>query len=304
VRSGSTVFKCALALATLLCHAGGSTVASADKLERKRREGLEEVRFFLNKDVQLEATLVSKAGPDEIYSFLGIQLEGCPAAPTSEIPDQLSTQFRIGGAGAWVGDLDGVNARITKATGSPGSGFAVFSAGRAPEFPGGPEFQFSFDGSFNVRRALIDSALERLEACVKRLPPGRYPGDELQRLCPSEEFSREQVGQTCVPYMEGTIGDPLPDGTGYKVFVNQGTKCDFVANRGKGSPSTSFTACYNGFYEGVARLSSPQGTTSALKRAAATAKRTCKKVRAKASRRALNACAAKAMSQSMDSRTR
>ena len=123
-------------------------------------------------------------------------------------------------------------------------------------------------------------------------------------MCPREEFTKEQVGQTCLPYIEGIITDPLPDGTGYKVYVSHGTKCDLVAFGKKERPLTSFVACYNGYYEGVARISDPLGAPSALKRAAAAAKRSCNRIRTKGSKRAFNACLAQAMSRSMDARAR
>ena len=279
-----------------------STIADAQDLSSRRRAGLEELRAaYLNKEFSIEATLVSQSGPEFLSNLFGKQLEGCPA-PGPEAAKSFTTRLRVEGAGAWAGDFDGINTKVKSAIGSSGSGFAVpsRSSARLPEFQKGPELEFIFDGTQDVQRSLIEEALRRVDRCLSAVPVGIYGPDELARRCPYPNISREKVGQTCVPFTSGIISEPLADGSGYKVVVNQGTVCDFVGFKGQASNSTSFMGCYNQQYEGIARVVNAREGASALAKMATTAKRQCKRLKRKRSARSIDACVMRVMGRAME----
>jgi hypothetical protein len=138
-------------------------------------------------------------------------------------------------------------------------------------------FEFTFDGTIDIKRSLVDAAAEKIDQCVSKLPSGSYPGDELSRLCPVPTVSRTQQKQTCVPLISGVIGEKLADGTGYKVSINQQTMCDFVGYGRPNDSNTGFTSCFQQRYEGVATISGgqPSAQVRALKAASSKAFREC-----------------------------
>lgn len=280
-----------------------SEPAQADDTESLRRAGLSEVReAFMRRGFAVDATLVERTGPEFLSGLVGKPLEGCPAAPVADFSDTFSIKFQVGDAQSWAGKNDGVNTRIKTDTGLIGTGFALPSNSSAllPENQSGPQFNFMFDGTNNVQRALIDQAIQRLDACLEALPPGSYPGDELARLCPYPEIPREQAGQTCVVSIFGMLTEATSDG-GFKVTVNRSTMCDFVGFNGTASTSTSFKNCFNERYEGTARMLTTGSLKSFVRAAAATAQNRCKrsgKAGVVAGRR-INRCVARSMTQAM-----
>jgi hypothetical protein len=113
----------------------------------------------------------------------------------------------------------------------------------------------------------VDQAAAEFDRCFSKVAPGNYTSEEIQKLCPYRQVSRSEQKQTCIEEIEGTIGKPLADGSGYEVTVIQGTECDFV---GWGQPAprnTGFTRCYANVYKGVATISSEDMATSAPQQA-------------------------------------
>ena len=271
----------ALAMAIAL-NAFTTGAGSSEDLSALRQKALADVGpVFLNKRVSIEANLVSSEGPEWWQKVFGTKVFGCPANPVTEPSQKLSLNFITGKAGRWAGSLDGINTAITKSTGAIGGGLAVpsNSSGRLPEVQSGPEFDFSFDGTQDVRRALVDVVAEQIDKCVSKLPLGSYKGDEISRLCPAPEVTRSQQKQTCVPVVTGSIGEQLADGSGYKVNVNQQTRCDFVGYGRSGDSNTGFTSCFSQHYEGVAKIEDGQQSakTSALRASARQALNDCGK---------------------------
>jgi hypothetical protein len=274
--------KFALLTLTLaaVVNALGLAAAYGEDLSSLRRKGLNEVSpLFLNKQVSIQAQLVSAEGPEWWERNFNTKAFGCPANPVTDPSEELSLNFSTGRAGTWAGDFDGINTEIRKPTGAIGYGLVVpsNSTARLSERQTRPELEFTFDGTMNVKRALVDAAAEQIDQCVSKLPSGIYAGDELSRLCPAPEVTRAQQKQTCVPYVSGFIGEELADGSGYKVYVNHQTMCDFVGYGRSGNSNTSFTPCFFQRYEGVAKIDGgPQSARfRALKAASKKALRAC-----------------------------
>lgn len=278
--------------------------ASAEDLSTRREKARSEVGpLFFNKEVSIEAQLASVDGPEWWERNFGKKVFGCPAAPSTDQPQELSMEFSTGGAGAWAGDLDGINTDIRKPTGAIGGGFAVpsNSTARLPEMQSGPELEFLFDGTADVKRSLVDAAAEKFDRCFSNLPAGTYLGDELSRLCPAPEVTRSQQKQTCVPYVSGVIGEKLADGSGYKVSITQQTMCDFVGYGRSGDTSTAFTPCFFQRYEGVAKMDGRRSSAKirSLKAASKKALRECGKNVRKLDPRKVVQCVHKSMIKSM-----
>jgi hypothetical protein len=276
--SGARVVALATVMNTLAL-----TAAHGEDLSSRRRRGLDEVTpLFLNKQVSIQAQLVSAEGPEWWERNFKTSVFGCPATPVTEPSAELSLNFSSGGAGAWAGDFDGINTKISKPTGAIGFGLAVpsKSTSRLSDRQTRPELEFTFDGTMDVKRALVDAAAEQIDRCFSKLPAGIYAGDQLSRLCPAPEVTRAQQKQTCVPYVSGVIGEKLADGSGYKVYLNQQTMCDFVGYGRSGNTNTSFTPCFFQSYEGVATIvGGPQSAKfRALKAASKKALKACGKI--------------------------
>jgi hypothetical protein len=259
-------------------------------------------RLFFDKQVSIQAQLVSAEGPEWWEKTFGKKVFGCPALPSTGQPEELSIAFSTGGAGAWAGDLDGINTDIRKPTGAIGSGLVVpsKSTARLPESQSGPEFEFLFDGTSDVKRALVDAAAEKIDRCVSNLPVGNYLGDDLSRLCPAPEVSRGEQNQTCVPYVRGVIGEKLADGSGYKVSVTQQTMCDFVGYGRSGNTNTGFTSCSFHYYEGVAQMDGEKSSARlrSLKAVSRKALRDCGRNGRKLDSRKIARCVEKSMAKS------
>lgn len=289
-------------MAAVVCAAFAvSGSAEAQELGERRGRGAQELRAtFLNRSFSIEAKLVSRSGPEFLSGLVGKPLQGCPVM-IPEPAQTLAMRFRVGGPGPWAGDFDGINAGIKTDLGESGMAFAVpsGSTARLPELQRGPELEFTFDGTRDVQRSLIDAAIRRLDRCLSALPQGSYEGDEIARLCPYPSVTREQAGQTCVPYTSGTLSEPLADGSGYRVMINQGTLCDFVGFNGQASRSTSFVSCFNARYEGVARISGSFEGAATLRAVSSAARRECRKGKRKRSARSIDSCVARVMARSM-----
>jgi hypothetical protein len=291
------------ALATVI-NVLGLAAAYGEDLSSLRRRGLEEVSpLFLNKQVSIQAQLVSAEGPEWWERNFNTRVSGCPANPVTDPSAELSLNFSSGGAGSWAGDFDGINTKISKPTGAIGYGLAVpsNSTSRVSERQERPELEFTFDGTMEVKRALVDAAAEQIDRCFSSLPSGSYSGDQLSQLCPAPEVTRAQQRQTCVPYVSGFIGEKLADGSGYKVYVNQQTMCDFVGYGRSGNSNTNFTPCFFQRYEGVAKIDGgPQSTkVRALKAASKKALRACGKIGRKRDSRKTARCVQASMVKSM-----
>lgn len=278
--------------------------AFADGLSARRETARSEIGpLFFGKQVSIQAQLSSFDGPEWWERNFGTKVFGCPAAPVTDQAQEMSLTFTTGGAGAWAGDLDGINTEIKKPTGAIGSGFAVpsNSTARLPEMRSGPELEFLFDGTADVKRSLVDAVAEKVDRCFSNLPPGTYLGDELSRLCPVPEVTRGQQKQTCVPYVSGVIGDKLADGSGYKVLITQQTMCDFVGYGRSGNTNTTFTPCFFQRYEGVATMADRRSSAEmrAVKIASKKALRDCGKNNRALGSRKIAQCVHKSMVKSM-----
>jgi hypothetical protein len=248
---------CLLALAALQ---GPVSLVLAEDYRQERAEARRELAPYFRKEVAIKSALVESTGP-EWAEKLGPQykLVGCPEQPVRPADPTKELIFRTAGPGPWVGGIDGINIAIKAPDGTQGGSVAypTNSTARLPEEnKTGTKYEFFFDATLNVRRALVDAAIEEFYRCFNQLPPGRFTADELDRLCPYRPVSRDQQGQTCVVSTTGTVGRPLTDGSGYEVEVNESTLCDFVGFGKGGDTNTSFTTCFNNYYKGVANISS------------------------------------------------
>lgn len=140
--------------------------AYADDYRSERDKGRKEVSSYFNKQVAVRAALVRSSGPEWTERFFNVRLFGCPTTPVAPAEPTKDILFTTAGPGPWAGAVDGINTVITTPDGVLGGGFAVpsNSTARLPEDLKGPELQFRFDGTLNLRRALVDAAVP--------LPPG------------------------------------------------------------------------------------------------------------------------------------
>jgi hypothetical protein len=234
--------------------------ALAQDYRQEREQARREVAPYFGKQVAMQSALVESTGPEIWEKMFGpkYKLVGCPEQPLNPADPTKELSFRTSGPGNWVGGVDGINIAITAPDGTKGGSVAypTNSTARLPEDNAtGTKYEFFFDATLNVRRALVDAAIAEFDRCFSKLPPGRYAEGESERLCPYRPVSRDQQKQTCVVSTTGTIGKPLADGSGYEVQVNESTQCDFVGFGKGGDTSTSFTSCFNNSYKGVATLS-------------------------------------------------
>jgi hypothetical protein len=231
----------------------------AEDYRQEREEARRELAPYFRKEVAIQSALVESTGPEWIEKLgARYRLVGCPEQPIRQADATKELIFRTAGPGPWVGAVDGINIEIKNPDGRVGGSVAYpsNSTARLPDDnKNGPKYEFFFDETLNVRRALVDAAIAAFDRCFSKLPPGRFTSDELDRLCPYRPVSRDQQRQTCVVSTNGTIGRPLIDGIGYEVEVNESTLCDFVGISRSGDTNTSFTTCFNNTYKGVATLS-------------------------------------------------
>jgi hypothetical protein len=239
-----------------LCAIGNSSYA--DEYSSGRAQARRELAPYFKKQVVIQGTLESSSGPEWSEKFFGTKLFGCPAQPAAPVEETKALSFRTAGPGPWAGGIDGINISITAPDGTQGGSLAVpsNSTARIPEDGRGAELQFFFDPTLNVRRALVDAAAAEFDRCFSRLEPGRYSSNELERLCPYRRVSRSEQKQTCVVGIDGTIGAPLPDGSGFEVKLRESTVCDFVGYGKSGDTNTGYTTCFYNEYKGVAKISS------------------------------------------------
>jgi hypothetical protein len=237
--------------AELLC---GVSLVRAEDVGSKRSAAERELSGYFRKNVVLELDLANVKGPAEIGSLRGRSIAGCPPQPIVFASDKKSMSLRTGTAGAWAGDLDGVNLSLTTADGKRGAGLAVpsNSTGRPSAANGNPELQISFDGMANVVRGIADVIGDNALSCLDSLPPGEYTGDEMAQRCGVMYPTRQEVGQTCVLVSEGAVGKPSADGASYQATLRDMTLCNFV-NLGFGE-SPIFTTCYVHEYVGKATI--------------------------------------------------
>ena len=240
----------------------------AEDYRQVREQARREVAPYFRKQVAIQAELVQSTGPEAWdEAFPKYKLVGCPEQPLNPADPTKELTFRTAGPGPWVGGVDGINIAITAPDGTQGGSVAypTNSTARLPEDNAtGTKYEFFFDATLNVRRALVDAAIAEFDRCYSKLPPGRYEEGELERLCPYRQVSRDQQKQTCVVSTTGTIGKPLADGSRYEVEVNESTLCDFVGYGRSGDTNTSFATCFNNNYKGVATLSA-QGAPATAK---------------------------------------
>jgi hypothetical protein len=283
--------------------------AGAQDYQRERESARRELAPYFNKQVDVESTLVESTGP-EWAEKLGpkYKLVGCPDQPIKTADPVKALSFTTAGPGPWAGAVDGINVAIRSPDGMQGGSVAypTNSTARLPEQnQNGTKYEFFFDGTLNVRRGLIDAAIEEFDRCFSQYPAGQYTAEELDRLCPFRPVSREQQKQTCVFSTLGTIGRPLADGSGYEVEVQETTMCDFIGFGKEGSTNTSFTTCYVNSYKGVATLSSaPIPATAkqtALRAARSRMAKMCTSSKAgrRMSNRAIQQCVMRQMSKAM-----
>ena len=242
----------------------------AQDYRQEREEARRELAPYFQKEVAIQSALVESTGPEWIEK-LGpkYKLVGCPEQPIRQADATKELTFRTAGPGPWAGAVDGINIEIKDPDGREGGSVAYpsNSTARLPEDKKkGPKYEFFFDPTINIRRALVDAAIDAFDRCFSKLPPGRFTSDELDRLCPYRPVSRDQQGQTCVVSTTGTIGRPMGDGSGYEVEVNESTVCDFVGIGRSGDTNTSFTTCFNNTYKGVATLSAQVAPATAKQR--------------------------------------
>ncbi len=232
----------------------------AEDYQQEREQARREVAPYFRKEVAIQSALVESTGPEWVEKlFPKYKLVGCPEQPLKPADPTKQLTFQTAGPGPWVGGVDGINIAIKTADGTQGGSVAypTNSTARLPEDNAtGTKYEFFFDATLNVRRALVDAAIAEFDRCFSKLPPGRFAEGELERLCPYRPVSREQQKQTCVVSTTGTVGQPLADGSGYEVTVTESTLCDFVGYGKDSDTNTSFTSCFNNYYKGVATLSS------------------------------------------------
>jgi hypothetical protein len=276
----STLTVCLLALAAV-CPSDSSLHADDYVLERERAR--RELAPYFRKQVVIQSALQRSTGPEWSEELFKKKLFGCPSQPAAPVEPTKDLSFTTAGPGQWVGAVDGINIAITAPDGTQGGSVAVptNSTARLPGQMKGPEYEFFFDGTINVRRALIDAAAAEFDRCFSRLPPGSYTSEELQRLCPYRPVSRAEQKQTCVITTAGTIGAPLADGSGFDLRLTESTVCDFIGYGRSGDTNTGFTTCFYNEYEGVATISSEILPATAQQKQLRTAKRRMAKVCAK-----------------------
>ena len=265
---------CLLAIAAL--QAPASSVLAED-YRQEREQARRELAPYFRKEVKIQSALVESTGP-EWAEKLGTKykLVGCPEQPIRPADPTKELTFRTGSPGPWVGGVDGINVAIKAPDGTQGGSVAypTNSTARLPEDnKTGTKYEFFFDATLNVRRALVDAAIAEFARCFDQLPPGRFSADELDRLCPYRPVSRDQQKQTCVVSTTGTVGKELADGSGYEVEINESTLCDFVGFGKGGDTNTSFTTCFNNYYKGVANTSSQVTAATAKQKILRSAKR-------------------------------
>lgn len=235
----------------------GGLAAHADEYAADRQRARRELAPYFRKQIVIQSALERSTGPEWAEEAFRKKLLGCPSQPAAPAEPTKDLSFRTAGPGPWAGAVDGINIAITTPDGTQGGSLAVpsNSTARLANEMKGPELRFSFDGTLNVRRALIDDAAAEFERCFSRLPPGDYSSEEFQRLCPYRPVSRSEQGQTCVISTIGTIGAPLADGSGYDVTLIESTVCDFVGYGRPGDTNEGFTTCFYNQYKGVATIS-------------------------------------------------
>lgn len=243
------------------------TPVLAEDYRQQREEARRELAPYFRKEVAIQSALVETTGPEWIEKLgAKYKLVGCPDKPIRQ-PDAIKgLQFRTAGPGPWAGAVDGINIEIKNPDGNEGGSVAYpsNSTARLPaDNKNGPKYEFFFDATLNVRRALVDAAIAAFDRCYSKLPRGSFTSDELDRLCPYRPISRGQQRQTCVVSTNGTIGRQLVDGSGYEAEVNESTLCDFVGVSKSGNTNTSFTTCFNNRYIGIATLSAQIAPLSA-----------------------------------------
>jgi hypothetical protein len=308
VRTG--VF-CGLAL---VVFQSSVSLVFAEDYRQERGQARRELTPYFDKQVTIQSTLVGVSGPEWVEQFgPKYKLVGCPDQPVIPADPTKDLSFRTAGPGPWVGAVDGINISIGASDGRTGGSVAypTNSTARLPDDrKTGPKYEFFFDATLNVRRALVDAAIAEFDRCFSRLPPGNYTDDQFKRLCPYRPVSRDQQKQTCVVSTTGTIGRLLADGTGYEVDLQESTLCDFVGFGKDGSTNTSFTTCYSNSYKGVATVSSKVRPASAKQRFLRSARtriaKMCatKKSGRQMSNRNIQECVMRQMSKAMAARRR
>jgi hypothetical protein len=250
-------------LAILLgCVASLASVSEAQDYDRQRKAAMSEIKQFFNKQFVVTGTPVRNFGPEWLNDvppwLAGKKVVGCPAQSLTPVTDSKQVIFRSTRPTQWAGGLDGLNVPTRNINGAKGGGLAVprNSTARLNTPLEAPEFEYEFNGIWDVRRGLVDAAAEEFARCFNTLPPGAYEVAELQRLCPYREVTREQQGQTCVASVQGVIGKPLNDGSGYEASIIETTFCDFVGVEGYSRSNEGFNPCYFTEYRGVAQISS------------------------------------------------
>jgi hypothetical protein len=269
-------FVCAGAIAVMSMLA---TETMADDYRTQRRKAVRELEQYFNKQFVIQSSLVTANGPDYFDRTFGqngrYKLVGCPEAPVAQPLPSKRIVFTSSGPAAWAGYLDGLNVPTRSVDGVRGGGFAVptNSTARIPENQRGPEFEFEFNGTWDVKRALVDAAAAEFERCYNSLPSGRYDDVDLQRLCPYRQVSRSEQNQTCVVATRGIIGSRVPGTDEFEVKVYESTLCDFVGIGGSGETNTFFVSCFQNEYEGTATISSEPLTVTAFQRKLGATKR-------------------------------
>jgi hypothetical protein len=274
------ILFCLLA-ATSICP--GGFAAHADDYAAERQRARRELAPYFRKQIVIQSALERSTGPEWAEQAFGKKLIGCPLQPAAPTEPTKDLSFRTAGPGPWAGAVDGINIAITSPDGNRGGSLAIpsNSTARLPGESKSPELQFSFDGTLNVRRALIDAAAAEFERCFNRLPPGDYSSEDFQRLCPYRRASRAEQKQTCVVSTTGTIGTLLADGSGYDLTLIESTVCDFVGYGRSGETNEGFTTCFYNQYKGIATISSEVVPATAKQRQLRVAKARMGKVCAK-----------------------
>ncbi len=295
---------------SVLCVFSLASVSEAQDYERQRRAAMREINQFFNKQFVVTGTLFRDIGPEEFPTvpwLKGKRVVGCPQRPLSPPVDSKQILFRSTRPTQWAGGLDGLNVPTRNIDGSKGGGLAVprNSTARLDTPLNSPEFEFEFNGLWDLKRGLVDAAAEEFERCFNTLPAGAYDSSELARLCPYREVTREQQGQTCVASVSGVIGKPLDDGSGYEASFIEQTLCDFVGIEGWSDKNPGFSSCYLTEYRGVAQISSDFIAQTATQVKVMQAKKQlvsrCAKGKGKANRRParIRSCVAKGMAKAM-----
>ncbi len=287
-----------------------ASVSEAQNDERQRAAAMKEIRQFFNKQFVVTGSLVRATGPEALNEgpwLDGKKVVGCPSQPVSPVAESKQVIFRTTRPTQWAGALDGLNVPTKNIDGSKGGGLAVprNSTARLDTPLSAPEFEFEFNGIWDLKRGLVDAAAEEFARCFNSLPAGDYDAAELARRCPYREVNRKQQGQSCVASVSGIIGKPLEDGSGYEASIIEYTLCDFVGVEGYSDNNTGFYSCYLTEYKGVAQMSSnflarteTQVKISAAKKELVSR---CAQGRAKAKRRPakIKSCVARGMAKAM-----